>query len=150
MSKKIFFILLVACAVAAAVPAFSQDPYWDDFNFNRDAYGRDDARDKDKDKKEQPVKEIETFSRNLSRSVTYWQMTPEDVQALRNKGLGYGELVKVVLISIKSGKPRDEIVKRRNRGESFKKICERFGLDYDAVRADAEKILSEVEIYGKK
>ncbi len=149
MSKKVFLIIFIfACSAASALPVFSQDTNWDDFYLDRDSYGREEAREKEK--KEQPPKDIEQFSKNLSASVTYWQMSPGDVQALRNKGLGYAELVRVVLISVKSGKSRDEIAKRRNRGESFKKICDRFGLDYAGIKSESEKILSEVEIYGKK
>jgi len=105
----------------------------------------------DRTKKEKKPIVIEQFSKNLSQNLTWWQMTPENIQIIKNNGgLGFSELVKVILISKKINKPAEEIVKRRNRGESFLKICDRYKLDYTQIKTETKKILSEVSVYGTK
>jgi len=147
MKKKIFvFLVYILAALPLPTVVFPQDIYWDEFERDRKVLQSEDEVHAN----EKTVKEIEIFSRNLAKAATYWQMNAEDIQMLRNKGLGYEELIKVVLISRNTDKPREEIVKRRSRGETFKKICERYGLDYKVISAQAKKILSEVKIYGTK
>lgn len=94
--------------------------------------------------------DIEAFSRNLANKATYWNLAAEDIQRLRNQGLGYEELIKVVLIARHAGKPIEEIVKRRNRGEQFRKICKRYKVDYEIIRTAAVELQSEVRIYGEQ
>ncbi|MEW6557921.1 MAG: hypothetical protein AB1349_11335 [Elusimicrobiota bacterium] len=93
---------------------------------------------------------IEPFCQNLSQAVTYWQLSAQDLQLLKNKGLGYSEVIKVILIAKKIEKLPDEIVKRRQRGETFKKICERYKIDYNQIKFETKKIKSEVKLYGTK
>lgn len=112
----------------------------------------DTLKDYQKTKKQQKNKKkiiyIEPFCRNLARKVTYWEMTAQDLQILKNKGLGYSELVKVILMSKETTRTPAEIVKRRQRGESFKKICKRYEIDYVKIRKKTKEIMSEVKIYG--
>ncbi|HAX61585.1 MAG TPA: hypothetical protein DCX95_03360 [Elusimicrobia bacterium] len=105
-----------------------------------------------KDKKEEKEKllTIEPFCRNLSTNVTWWQMTAEEIQKIKNNGLGYSELIKVILISKKIEKSPDDIIKKRNRGDTFLKISERYGFDYDRIKNETKKIMSEVKTYETK
>ena len=100
-------------------------------------------RENKKEEKEKPLT-IEPFCRNLSQNVTWWQMTPEEIQKIKNNGLGYNELIKVILISKKIEKPPDEIIKKRNHGETFLKISERYKFDYSQIKNETKKIMSEV------
>jgi len=144
--KRNFFVFLALILLESCFSsvAFSQDIYWNDFENDKRAL----FSEVESTSSEKAIKEIETFSKNLAGAATYWQMSAQDIQVLRNKGLGYEELIKVILISISANKPKEEIVKRRNRGETFKKICKRYELDYKVIGFHAKKILSEVEIYG--
>ncbi|MDD5687628.1 MAG: hypothetical protein PHE88_07345 [Elusimicrobia bacterium] len=124
----------------------------DDINQSGSVF--DEFNDEYHNEKKEEVKKkpivIEPFCRNLSQSVTYWQMTPEDIQVLKNKGFGYSELIKIILISKKTEKPLTDVVTRRNRGEDFKKICERYAIDYNEIKKETKRIKLEVIIYEPK
>lgn len=106
-------------------------------------------RENKKEEKEKPPT-IEPFCRNLSQNVTWWQMTAEEIQKIKNNGLGYSELIKIILISKKIEKSPDEIIKKRNRGDTFLKISERYKLDYGQIKNETKKIMSEVKTYETK
>lgn len=146
--KKLIFVLLASVSAVPAVPApvFAQDIFWNDFEKDKNVFPEEEPSPA----VEKKAPQVETFSKNLAGFATYWNMSPLDIQALRNRGLGFDELIKTVLISKDANKPVEEIVKRRNRGETFKKICGRYGLNYADVSSRAQKISSEVKIYGTK
>lgn len=100
-----------------------------------------------RDKKKKPIY-IEPFCRNLEQSVTYWQMTAEEIQECKNNGFGYNELIKVILISKKADRKLEDVIKRRRRGESFEEISKRYKVDYAEIKKETKKIRAEVKTYG--
>ncbi|MBN1384222.1 MAG: hypothetical protein JW983_04985 [Elusimicrobia bacterium] len=104
-------------------------------------------RESKKEKNEKEKKKliyIEPFCRNLAKSVTYWEMTAEEIQECKNNGFGYSEVIKVILISKKADRKLDDIIKRRRSGDSFKKIAERYKVDYEEIKKETKKIRKEV------
>ncbi len=96
-------------------------------------------REKKEDKKEKKV-----INPTVSLISDYFKMENEKAQNLFEQGYGYGELIRIFLIVQKINKPVKEIAKRRDRGETFKKICERFKLDFWGIDQEAEKIREEI------
>ncbi|MBI5574244.1 MAG: hypothetical protein HY919_06805 [Elusimicrobia bacterium] len=144
----LWLILLIALLLRITAPANADSSRIDQFE-NELKEQQEDYRNSKKEKKEKPLT-IEPFCKNLSQNVTWWQMTAEEIQKIKNNGLGYSELIKVILISKKIEKSPDEIIKRRNRGEAFLKISERYGFDYGQIKNETKKIMKEVKIYGTK
>ena len=140
--------ILIALLLCITAPANTDSSRINQFENNLKEQQEDYRKDK-KEEKEKPLT-IEPFCRNLSQNVTWWQMTAAEIQKIKNNGLGYSELIKVILISKKIEKSPDEIIKKRNRGDTFLKISERYKLDYDQIRSETKKIMSEVKIYGTK
>ncbi|PKM92982.1 MAG: hypothetical protein CVU80_00565 [Elusimicrobia bacterium HGW-Elusimicrobia-4] len=141
----IILIALLLCITAHANTDSSRiDKFENELKEQQKEY-----REGKKEEKEKPLT-IEPFCRNLSQNVTWWQMTAEEIQKIKNNGLGHSELIKVILISKKIEKSPDEIVKKRNRGDTFLKISERYGLDYGQIKNETKKIMAEVKTYGTK
>jgi len=147
LDKIGLIIVLVLCASSELKAQFPENPNNPFSQLDDDKFKE--AEKKSKEKKPKPVI-IEPFCKNLAESATYWQISAENLQIYKNKGLGYTELVKVVLISKKSGKTVDDVIKKRNTEETFKKICQRYNVDYEQIKVETKKIMSEVKIYGKK
>lgn len=96
-------------------------------------------REKKEDKKEKKV-----INPAVNLIADYFKLDQKEAQILFEQGYGYGELIRVFLIAREISKPVKEIVKRRDRGETFKKICERFKLDFWEMDQQAEKIREEM------
>ncbi|OQA92545.1 MAG: hypothetical protein BWY26_00175 [Elusimicrobia bacterium ADurb.Bin231] len=136
---KLFFLVLFAvlnCGFA--------DSYENDLNF----FGEDVKEEQTNDEKRVIVPE--QFSINLAGYASYWHLDATEIQSMKEKGLGREELIKVILISVKTKKNYEDIIRRRNRGETFDKICKRYKIDYEEIRKEAKAIKKEVAIYGKK
>ena len=149
--KKIFILILLLCAplsLRAATDPYGNSPA-DQFQSDLKTDQQEYRKNKEKEEKKKIII-VEPFCRNLAKSATYWNMSGEDLQKIKNNGLGFSELVKTVLISKKINKPAEDVVKRRLRGETFIKICERYKIDYKEIQSETDKIMSEVKIYGKK
>ena len=140
----LLIILLLHITAPANADSSRIDQFENDIKEQQEEY-----RDNKKEEKEKPMT-IEPFCKNLSQNVTWWQMTAAEIQKIKNNGLGYSELIKVILISKKIEKSSEDIIKRRNRGETFLKISERYGFDYGRIKNETKKIMSEVKTYGTK
>jgi len=141
-------IILIALLLCLTAPASADSSRINQFE-NDLKEQQEDYRKNKKEEKEKPLT-VEPFCRNLSTNVTWWQMTGAEIQKIKNNGMGYSELIKVILISKKIEKSPEDIIKRRNRGETFLKISERYGIDYAQIKSETKKIMSEVKIYGTK
>ncbi|MFH1258280.1 MAG: hypothetical protein ABII74_00445 [Elusimicrobiota bacterium] len=97
-------------------------------------------REKKEDKKEKKV-----VNPTVNLIAGYFKLDQKEAQTLFEQGYGYGELIRVFLIARKINKPVKDLVKRRDRGETFKKICERFKLDFWEMDQQAEKIREEIK-----
>jgi len=135
-------IILIALLLCITAPANADSSRIDKFE-NELKEQQKEYREGKKEEKEKPLT-IEPFCRNLSVNVTWWQTTPMEIQKIKNNGLGYSELIKIILISKKIEKSPEDIIKRRNRGETFLKISERYGFDYERIKYETKKIIKEV------
>lgn len=61
------------------------------------------------------------------------------------KGFGRTELIRLILISKKSGKPLNELIKEREKGTRLAKISESAHLNSNAIRHEAEAMLKELK-----
>ena len=66
------------------------------------------------------------------------------------RGVGRSELVRLVLISKKSGKSLEEITQEYDKGISIKKIALAHQLDYSSLKKEAAALLKETEEEFKK
>ncbi len=139
-NKIISISILILTSISICVKA--QESNIDKFE-NELKEQQKEYREGKKEEKEKPLT-IEPFCRNLSINVTWWQMTAAEIQKIKNNGLGYSELIKVILISKKIEKSAEEIIKKRERGDTFLKISERYGFDYGQIKNETKKIMKEV------
>ncbi|MFH0947432.1 MAG: hypothetical protein V1833_00320 [Elusimicrobiota bacterium] len=140
VSISILILILISTCVKAQESNI--DRFENDLKEQQEEYRKSKKEEKEK------LLTIEPFCKNLSQNVTWWHITAEEIQKIKNNGLGYSELIKVILISKKTEKAPDEIIKRRNRGDTFLKISERYNLDYSQIKNETKKIMSEVQIHN--
>ncbi len=61
------------------------------------------------------------------------------------QGLGRVELIRLILISKKSGKSLEELAKEREKGTKLAKIAQSAGVEPKAVRREADSVFKEIE-----
>ena len=143
-NKKKFIVMLLLSITVPVWAQFSVDVPAGYDRFENDLkQQQEDYRKNKKEEKEKPLI-IEPFCENLSQNVTWWHLTAEEIQEIKNNGLGYSELIKIILISKKTEKRPNEIIRKRNRGDTFLKISERYEIDYNQIKDETKKIMSEV------
>ncbi len=69
----------------------------------------------------------------------------KELHKLHNRGYGYVELIKIVLISEKADKLLEEVVKKRDKGNKMRKIAEDYKLDYREIYLEALQIRKEID-----
>lgn len=69
----------------------------------------------------------------------------KELHKLHNRGYGYAELIKIILISKKAEKPLEEVTKKRDKGKKIRKIAEDYKLDYREIHLEALKIKKEID-----
>lgn len=67
-------------------------------------------------------------SRRARRLAREYAQNPADVQALRDRGMGWGEIRQALHISQRSGKPVNEIVELRDSGMGWGEISSRYNV----------------------
>lgn len=60
-------------------------------------------------------------------------------------GTGRVEIIRLILISKKSGKSLEELVKEREKGARLSKLAESAGLEPKKIRQEAESLFKEIE-----
>ncbi len=94
-----------------------------------------------KPKKEEP-KPIEPFILTLAKKTGM----PADVLSEASlKGFGRLELIRLILISKKSGKPLPDLILQREKSARFAKIAEEAKVDNNAIKKEAAVMLKELE-----
>jgi hypothetical protein len=93
-----------------------------------------------------PKPAADPFVRALSKKTSVPESAIEDAV---DKGFGRMELLRLILISKKSGKPLAELLKEREKGTRLAKIAEDCGQDNKAVRKEAAALLKEIEAAPK-
>ena len=72
------------------------------------------------------------------RLAEHFQRPLADVAELRRQGLGYGEIVKVLVIARESRRPLDELLRRHGEGYGWGTLCRQLGLDTVAILKKVE------------
>lgn len=92
-------------------------------------------------------KRVDPFLRAVAQKLNTEEKVLMDYS---DEGLGRGDLVRLVLLSQKSGKPLAELAKRRLKGDRMAKIAEDCKADNAQVRKQAFAILKEAEADAEK
>lgn len=66
-------------------------------------------------------------------------VTRNEINGLRQKGLGWGEVRQALTLSRETGKPVDEIVRMHDQGMSWGDISKKEGVKYDTSGMPIEK-----------
>jgi hypothetical protein len=69
----------------------------------------------------------------------------EELYTHHENGYGYTELIKIILISKKSGQPLKKIIELRDNKMLLSKIAEKFNLDYKSIYKEAIKLKKELD-----
>ena len=85
------------------------------------------AEEKETDPKSPPAATTETPSPKVQELADKYKVPPADVQGLRDKKMGWGEIDKSLAISQKSGKPLPEVMKLRESGMGWGQIAQKYG-----------------------
>ena len=81
----------------------------------------------------------------IERIALKFNQNYEKLHRLYQRGYGYIELLKLILISEKSKKELDEIIKYRDKKDKISKIASMYGLNYKEIYLEAYRIRSELE-----
>ena len=90
---------------------------------------------------------LEPFVEALSKRVNVSDST---LMNAMERGFGRSELIRLILISKKSGKSLPDLLQEREKGTSLKKISESAKLDNKALRKEALAMLKELETEEEK
>jgi hypothetical protein len=99
-----------------------------------------------KTKKAEP-RPVDPFAQALSAKMNVPERTITDAV---EKGFGRTELIRLILISKKSGKALGDLLKEREKGARLAKIAESVHLNNRSIREEAESILKELEAEEKR
>lgn len=87
-------------------------------------------------------------ARRLARD---YNANPADVQALRDRGMGWGEIRRALAISQRSDKPLAEIVELRDAGMGWGEIASRYNVSPDdAATKDVETLRREERLKDRR
>lgn len=78
-------------------------------------------------------------SRKARRLAREFEVEPAEVQALRDRNMGWGEIRQALSISQRSGKPVSEIVELRDSGMGWGEISARYELSPGNVEPNREQ-----------
>jgi hypothetical protein len=94
-----------------------------------------------KPKVEEP-KPVNPFLKTLAKKMD----VPEQLLALAaEKGMGRMELIRLILISKKSGKPLTDLIQQREKLTRFAKIASQTNVDNGAIKKEARTLLKQIE-----
>jgi hypothetical protein len=82
------------------------------------------------------------YVRYLSK---YFNQKDEDLQKLWSRGYGRNELIKLLLITKKSGKDLKESVRQRDKDTKLSRISEQYKIDYHQILTEAVTIRKEID-----
>lgn len=98
------------------------------------------AEEKEADPKSPPpATTTETPSSKVQALADKYKVPPADVQGLRDKKMGWGEIDKALAISQKSGKPLPEVMKLRESGMGWGQIAQKYGFKLGDVAGKGDK-----------
>lgn len=101
-----------------------------------------------KKKEEKKIKKkVENFF--IFELAERFSLEEKKLNKLYNRGYGYLELIKIILIAKKADKPLEEIVKKRDKGKKMRKIAEEYQLDYQKIHLEALKIKDEIRSFSE-
>lgn len=87
----------------------------------------------------QPASRAEEIAR-------YFRCPVQDVDLLRNGGMGYGEIVKVMVISQMSGRPLKTLLAQNSQGYGWGTISRQLKLDVIEVTRQVERARADLKI----
>lgn len=87
-------------------------------------------------------KSPEPFIQALSKRMN---VPPNILTDATGRGMGRTELIRLILISKKSQKPLEDLIKEREKGTRLAKIAEAAQLNNRVIREEAKRILKETE-----
>ena len=79
-----------------------------------------------------------------------FDMNEKDLNKLRNKGYGYTEIIKVIIISRDANVKLEDVVHKRDKKVLFKKIIEEYRLDGEKIEDEANLARREIDEYTIK
>lgn len=79
----------------------------------------------------------------ISRLAERYDVSRERLAELREEGMGWGELGRILAVAEKADRPLEEIAELRRSGEGFDRIMTRYKLDAREVRREAARIERE-------
>jgi len=81
----------------------------------------------------------------LTELAERFSVKEKELDKLYNRGYGYSELIKIILIAKKIDKSLEEIVKEREKGKKISKIAEEYKLNYQKIHLESLKIKGEIK-----
>ena len=93
-------------------------------------------------KKEKKPRNPDAFIKTLAG---YFNQGEASMAKLHHRGYGRNELIKMLVITTKSGKDFTEIVKLRDKKKKLSEIAETYGLDYTQVLLEAAETRKKID-----
>jgi hypothetical protein len=118
MKKRTLLAILILTAVAPITPGFAEEPP---------------VAQPEPAEPEKPAKE--RFVTELSRK---YNVPESEIVALREKGLGWGEVGHALAIAQKSGKPLSEVMALRDSGLGWGQISQKYGFKLGEIKKEAK------------
>lgn len=91
---------------------------------------------------EKKKKQADLFIKILAR---HFKTDEDELNKLWNRGYGRNELIKLLLISQKSGQELKEIIKQRDKKTRLSKLSEKYNLNYNEILDEQNALRKELD-----
>ena len=127
-------VIILAALLCLAQPCFAEVDFGAGVDFSTwGPYGEK------RDKKDRPT---EPFIAALAQ---HFKCDRNELMKLWYRGYGRNELIKLLLISGRSGKDLKELVKQRDKGEKLSGLAKKYAVDWDQVVAETQVLRKEID-----
>jgi hypothetical protein len=132
--KTILSLLLMAgCIISGGVTYVAADA-----SANPDISSWDGTTKKKEKKPRLPDPYVKAIAAHFDQKI-------EDIHGLFLRGYGRNELIKMLIISQRSGATFKDLVKQRDKGKRLSQLAEKYKLDYYAVLDEATTVRAEID-----
>ena len=97
-------------------------------------------------REKQPARPADAFVKALAK---HFEQSQDELASLWNSGYGRNEMIKLLLISKRSGVALKDIAKERDKGTKLLRLCEKYSIDYADLLDEAKLVRTKVDVRAR-
>jgi len=97
-------------------------------------------------REKQLVRPADAFVKALAKHL---EQNQDELTGLWNRGYGRNEMIKLILISKRSGVALKDITKQRDKGVKLLQLCEKYSINYADLLGEAKIVRTKVDVRAR-